>query len=182
MAEFKNRIIGEEVEDWRPVVGYEGSYEVSINGQVRRVGGGRGAHVGRLLKHAAHASGYHIVSLWAGNKGKSFLVHRLVFHAFVGVIERGKEINHRNGDKTDNNIANLELVTRRENIHHAIQIGLMRVSGTNNPQAKTTPETVRAIRAAHDAGRGGYKTLGLLFGMPWGSIRNIITKRTWANE
>jgi hypothetical protein len=59
---------------------------------------------------------------------------------------------------------------------------LMRVSGTNNPQAKTTPETVRAIRAAHDAGRGGYKTLGLLFGMPWGSIRNIITKRTWANE
>ena len=96
-------------EIWKDIVGYEGLYQVSNNGNVRRIGR-------RILKNFDAAKGYQKVQLWKENKGKAFLVHRLVLLAFVGQSEM--QTNHINRNKKDNRLENLEYVHARENINH----------------------------------------------------------------
>ena len=71
--------------------------------------------------------------------GKSCLVHRMVYETFCGAIPDGYQINHINGIKTDNRIENLEVVTPKENIHHAYEMGLKSPKYAEcNGQAKLT--------------------------------------------
>jgi hypothetical protein len=65
-----------------------------------------------------------IVGLHSDGKRSNQLVHRLVAQAFIGFIDRGFEVNHKDGDKTNNCVSNLEIVTRSENCTHAIRTGL----------------------------------------------------------
>lgn len=118
----------EEKEIWKPILGYEGRYEVSNIGRVRSLVAN---HNGRyctkkekILKQATNRLGYSVVRLTDDNKSlHTFTVHRLVMIAFVGLAE-GKEVNHINGIKSDNRIKNLEYVTHFENVQHAIRNGL----------------------------------------------------------
>lgn len=165
---------------WRDVPGYEKVYEVSNVGRIRRIAGGCGAQPGRLRKLSNHNQGYKAITLHCDNQAKSFLVHRLMYVAFVGPIPSDREINHIDGNKQNNVLSNLELVTRRENIHHAIALGLMNVIGEANSQARVTEEQVKRIRSQYRFGGGpGYKALAKAYGLPWGTVRNIVTRRTW---
>lgn len=81
--------------------------------------------------------GYLCLSL-AGNK---HYIHRLVCEAFYGLIEKDIEVNHLNGNKSDNNLDNLELVTRSENIKHAYANNLAKGKpGETNSQSKLSNE------------------------------------------
>lgn len=104
-----------ELEIWKDVLGYEGKYEVSTLGNVRRNG--------KLLKQLTNRQrgDYKIVGLC----GKKHKVHRLVGITFIANTENKPEINHINGLKWDNRIENLEWVTRKENVQHAVKTGLM---------------------------------------------------------
>lgn len=134
-------------EQWRPVIGWEGWYEVSDHGRIRRVGGGRGAKVGRIIAHWPTEEGYHRVRLTRDDCPKWFLVHRLVLEAFVGPCPEGLVCNHWDGDKDNNRPANLEWTTQRENNDHAFRTGLRRMpAGEKNAAAKITPEVVAEIR------------------------------------
>lgn len=75
------------------------------------------------LKSRSDKSGYQKVDLGRGNTKN---VHRLVWDAFHGPIPASVEVNHRNGDKNDSRLENLELVTRSQNMAHAYASGLMR--------------------------------------------------------
>jgi hypothetical protein len=163
---------------WRDVPGYEGKYQVSASGDVRRIGGGGGSKHGRIRKQTDHKAGYKAVSLSSANQGRSFLVHRIVISAFLGPIPDGYEVNHINGVKTDNRIENLEFVTRAENIRHAMDTGLINNIGSDNPTSKLTEAQVAEIRILH-AGGTGYKNLGRKYGVSWECIRNIIKGRSW---
>lgn len=165
--------------EWRPVVRYEGRYEVSSCGDIRSVMRGRGAVFGRIRKLSDHAMGYKSVSLWKAGKGRTHLVHRLVAEAFLGPVPKYCEVNHKNGDKTDNRVENLEYVTRPHNIQHAMATGLMNIVGTDNPSAKLTENQVRQIKERHMPGKYGYKRLAAEFGVTWEAIRNIIKGRAW---
>ena len=81
---------------------------------------------------------------------RAFLAHRLVWEAVHGPIPKGMELNHINGVKTDNRIANLELVTPSENALHAYRLGLRRADGEHNGRAKLTRTDADAIRASTD--------------------------------
>ena len=164
-------------EEWRSIPEYT-NYEASSLGRIRRVGKARGAKPGRVLAQSLINSGYMSVNLWSDNVPTVRLVHRLVYSAFTGPIPDRLDINHKNTIKTDNVPDNLETMTRRENIQHAIEAGLMNVVGENNPQAIITPEIVRAIRADHAAGLG-YKRLAKKHGLTWGCVRGVATRRTW---
>lgn len=134
-------------ETWRPVMGYEGWYEVSDHGRVRRVGGGRGAKVGRIIAQDITKDGYRRVALRLRNHRASFLVHRLVLEAFVGPCPDGLQCNHRDGDKAHNRPANLEWTTQRANNDHAFRTGLRRMpAGERHYAAKLTTEDVAEIR------------------------------------
>lgn len=122
-----------------------------------------------------------MVPLWLHNAGVSFLVHRLVAEAFIGPVPPGHEVNHIDGVKTHNAATNLEYLTRRDNLAHARRIGLYRLDGEHNPMAKITKDVVLAVRAAHAAGEGGYTKLSARFGLSWGTVRNVVKRKTWAS-
>lgn len=166
-------------EEWRPVRGYEGKYEVSNRGNVKRICKGRGSKPGRIIHQCDHVAGYKIVSLWKDNRGKSYLVHRVVAAAFSGEIPDGFEINHIDGNKTNNRSDNLEIITRHENIRHAMNVGLIDNIGSKNPVAKLTKSDVRLIKRLYSPYKNGYKKLGKLFNVTPFAIRNIIKGYSW---
>jgi hypothetical protein len=165
-------------EEWRPVVGWEGLYEISNLGVVRRASAGRLTYAGRILKPCAHNAGYVMVGFSAGARKERVLVHRVVALAFLGPVPPSQEVNHRNGLKTDNRLENLEYVSRARNLEHAREIGLYSVTGEANPMAVLTAEQALEVRRLHASGLG-YKCIGKLLGRPWGTIRNVVKRKTW---
>ena len=128
-------------EEWLPVVGYEGGYSVSSFGRVRN------ERTGNILKGCIHPQGYKMH--WFPG-GKFLLAHRVVAMAFVPGYAPGLDVNHKDFNKVNNCVENLEWVTRTQNMLHAYKGGRMPV---NNPRgekarnAKLTDDAVRAIKA-----------------------------------
>lgn len=105
-------------EAWLPVVGFEGLYEVSSAGQVRSIS--RGRNTGRLLKqNIRHERGYLCVQLSKDNVRTTHNVHRLVCMTFLPNPENKRTINHKDSDKNNNTVGNLEWATHSENEKHA---------------------------------------------------------------
>lgn len=124
-------------EVWKPVVGYEGLYEVSNMGEVRGLPRtvltqkGWYQHVkGITLRQKNTKDGYKEVTLLKGSKPKSIRAHRVVAFAFLGAPSSPDlEVNHKDGNKQNNCVSNLEWVTSSENQKHAYRMGLQKVSG-----------------------------------------------------
>lgn len=74
---------------------------------------------GKLLSPKQAKNGYLLVQLFRDNRGSMRSIHRLVLSAFTGHEEKQMDVNHINGDRTDNRLGNLEWATRQENLHHA---------------------------------------------------------------
>jgi hypothetical protein len=170
--------------EWRPVVGFEGLYEVSSAGLVRRVGKGFGARVGRILKFRPHPRGYLRVSLSRASVGVDFYVHVLVASAFIGACPAGQEVNHKNGNKADNTwspaYTNLEYVTSIENNKHARETGLWHPArGEASGKAKLTEEQVRALRAEYAAGGTSHRKLAAKYTVSQQSVAGIISRKYW---
>lgn len=121
------------MEKWKDVHGYEGIYEVSTLGNVRTCVGkttesvrhGTRVWAVRILKQKTDKNGYKRVTLYKDKKPKTWLVHRLVTHAFLYKPEGMDLVNHINGKPYDNRVDNLEWCTPKMNIHHAFETGLM---------------------------------------------------------
>jgi len=133
--------------EWRPVVGYEGIYEVSKFGGVRSLAGIQRKFLGGVLKLFANEWGYLRVDLQYNKKRKSRLVHQIVAESFIGPRPDGMEINHIDGDKTNNCADNLEYVTHSDNVKHAFKTGIMIPKrGEDNPASVLTESDVIKIR------------------------------------
>ena len=89
-------------------------YELSQDGLIYK------SRTPGIKKTTKSKYGYHFISY----AGTTFLIHSLIWETFVGDIPKGLQINHIDGNKSNNRLSNLELVTPAENIHHAYKIGL----------------------------------------------------------
>lgn len=122
-------------EQWRPVVGYEGIYEVSSSGRVRslaRTDAQGGRRKERLLKPSRmDAWGHRGVKLRRDGVITSRYIHHLVLEAFVGPRPPGMEACHWNDVKDDNRLANLRWATKSDNRHDCVRNG-------NDPNARKT--------------------------------------------
>ena len=107
----------------KPVVGYEGIYEVSNTGEVFRVASGVNTVVGRKLSLSKNSRGYLNTCLYANGGYKMLCIHQLVAKAFIPNPNNKPQINHIDCDKTNNHVNNLEWVTQSENIRHAFDNG-----------------------------------------------------------
>lgn len=141
------------MEIWKPVPGYEGSYEVSNLGRVRSVSrytptwSGKVFKKGTIKKQKEDKDGYFKVWLSKNSKKKPFFVHRLVATAFLDNPDNLPVVNHKDGNKKNNTVENLEWCTLSENTKHAFKIGLIKPScrGTNKKVAKIDPATNEII-------------------------------------
>lgn len=132
-------MIDEHLELWRPVVDFEGYYEVSDHGRVRSVArwtsAGRGAQkmvAGRLLQDWIDPDGYHHVNLSKGGVAQRCSAHRLVCEAFHGgAANPDLEVRHLNGNPGDNQPSNLKWGTGVENAQDCLR------HGTNAQRRKT---------------------------------------------
>lgn len=114
------------MEQWKPIRGYEGLYEVSDQGRVRSLDrvlrgsfGTTEVHRGKIRKLSLR-SNYLFVGLHKDGVATSYDVHRLVADAFVmGKTKDRNDVNHKNLNKLDNRAVNLEWVTKSENAQHA---------------------------------------------------------------
>ena len=106
-------------EIWKPVVGFEGLYQVSNLGRIMSFHKTRG----RILKpyQGGYRKGYLVITLVRDGMKKKELVHTLVLEAFVCKRPIGYQCNHINSNKQDNRLENLEWVTPKENSEHVIK-------------------------------------------------------------
>lgn len=141
-------ILTEEVqEEWRSVVGYEGVYEISGLGRVRRIKRACGTQTGRILKAAIMWCGYLQLTLCSNGQRENHRVAGLVAAAFLGPRPHQHQVNHKDGNKLNNRSINLEYVTQSQNIQHAVVLGLYGDRrGSNNNLAKLTETTVMVIK------------------------------------
>jgi hypothetical protein len=165
------------LEEWRPVVGYEGIYEVSNLGRVKRIRTATCTQAGLILRTNPQWHGYHLVSLYLSGVQKVISVHRVVARVFHGPCSDGHEVNHIDGDKANNAASNLEYITRAQNLAHADQMGLTR-RGVLNGKAKLTDDDIRLIRSAPTT-HGMQSILARRYGVRQGVIWNIINRKAW---
>jgi hypothetical protein len=117
-------------EQWRPVVGFEGCYEVSDHGQIRSVdqnlirkNGTRYTHKGRVLSPDSRKYGHRYVVLKVNQQATHVYVHRVVLEAFVGPCPEGMECRHLDGNSANNQVDNLKWGTPSENRADIIRHG-----------------------------------------------------------
>ena len=130
-----------ESEIWKDVVGYEGLYKVSNEGNVysvRRVNSAGIRCGGLMLKLTQHKSGYIQVCLRKNGVMKTKKVHRLVAKAFIPNPNHYLEVNHRDENKSNNNVKNLEWCTREYNMNFGT--GIKRTADKNNKPVKGVHE------------------------------------------
>ena len=174
------------IECWKPVLGYEDLYQVSDTGRVRRIAGGCGARVGRILRACNASAGYPCICLrWNGHK-KTQTVHTLVAQAFLGPRPVGLQVNHKNGIKTDNRVVNLEYVTQSENIRHSFRVLGRKGSGGGlhgvaNGRAKLTAPIVREIRRRYTKDGVTQCELAKQYGVSQSAISRILHRKKWAH-
>lgn len=137
------------MEVWRNVVDYEGVYEVSNFGRVKRVKRATGAKAGRILRPGTLANGAKNVSLTKDSRPRSFTVHRLVAIAFLGSPPSPRhQVAHNDGNPANNRLANLRWATPAENAYDQVVHGTQKGRHYGRTSA-LTDEQVYAIRADH---------------------------------
>ena len=165
-------------EIWKPAKGHESRYEVSSKGNVR------GIRKGIVLKPLIYPNGYCFVGLYVGeNKTKNFLIHRLVAETFIPNPDNKTQVNHKDGNKKNNDISNLEWVTARENLVHAFKIGLKTQIGSKHPNSKLNEAIVSEIKRTYVKGSRiyGCKPLARKYGVNERAIYSIIHHETWTH-
>ncbi len=184
-----NQIITElvsqlEGEQWSPISGLEKFYRVSSFGRITSLcksayGAPWPRKKEKVLKPQLNSStGYYcyVFSRWGSGKDVRYNIHKLVATHFIPNQNNLPEINHKNGIKTDNNVSNLEWVTREENIRHGFLTGLIKVNkGENAHNSVLTNEQVLYIYNYN----GSPRQLSRDLGMPYSRIASIRNGVSW---
>lgn len=172
-------------ENWLPLIGWEGVYEISSLGHITRTKKHRRCNAGPL-KCSAKVNGYPVVHLRDGpNKNASSLVHKLVALTFLGAPPSDQhQVNHKNGDRSDPRLINLEWVTCSENhIHayHMLNRATVSNKGTAAGRAKLTDKNVIEIRRRYTAGGISQQSLADEFGVTQPMIGCIVRRVNWTH-
>lgn len=127
-------------EEWRDIKGFEGVYQISNFGNVKTLNRvtylGRNKKSTRIEKECIRKIYRKATYLRINLMGKYYSIHRLVAEAFIENKNGCKYVNHKNGDKHDNIVSNLEWVSHSENMKHAFSTGLKSNKNGNHSMAK----------------------------------------------
>ena len=149
---------------WRTIADFP-NYEVSNTGLVRN------RIKLRLIRPRMLRNGYYQLGIARDGRQWFRMVHRLVAAAFIGILPDGMEVNHKDGNKLNNHVTNLEYVTHRQNMEHAMNV-------LGNPGGKLTRKEALEIR--HKIAQGQKHTdVAVQYGISKGTVRDIEKNRLW---
>ena len=115
--------------EWKPIRGYEGLYEVSSHGAVRsceRITVD-GKHLStKILNGGCYPNGYEFMCLRKDGQNQNRMTHRLVAEAFIPNLDNLPVVNHKDGNRHNNSVDNLEWCTQSQNLKHAVEIGIVK--------------------------------------------------------
>ncbi len=162
-------------EQWKPVVGWEGLYEVSNLGQVRTLG--RKDRNGRTVRQIVRSQvksncGYYQITLYHLDRVENVTVHSLVARAFLGERPDGLCVHHFDGGRTTNVLVNLKYVTPSHNIYVSVM-----PCKESHPHAKLTDAKVEEIRRLYKTMPN--KTLAETFGISTAWLWKLVTNQNW---
>jgi hypothetical protein len=162
---------------WRSVPSYEGVYEVSCFGWIRRVSKASGTQSGRILKDFNNHATYRYITLRVNNIPSNFLVHILVAKVFHPNPMNKPQVNHKDGIKWHNWASNVEWATRAENMEHAAKTGLT-PTGEKSHLSKVTAKDVREMRSIFSLGIA-QKKIAQIYGLSKGQVNRIVHNINW---
>ena len=172
--------------------GYEGYYQVSNYGKVRSLDrvikektGKTQTLKGRVLKLRINPGGYYYVGLGKNGTKATFAIHQLVAQAFIPNPYNKKTVNHLDGNKLNNSVANLEWSTYSENLEHAYKIGLRRAVkssevASKNYKRKLTEQQVKEIKLLIAAKSLTLKQIANQYNVGRSTIASIKSGRSWS--
>jgi len=169
-----------EIEKWKDIPGYEGMYQASDFGNVRSLNYRKTKKIG-VMSQTKNKNGYLHTTLYKNKKTITVLVHRAVIMSFYGVSEL--HVNHKNMNKTDNSLANLEFCTRSENMRHALnnkKFNFTDRKGSLNINAKLSEGDVLEIKKKISEGFSNGE-ICLEYNVQKGMISKIRTGRNWGH-
>lgn len=177
-------------EIWKDIKNYEGLYQISNLGNIKALPKIRGRALvkEKILKPKIGQRGYKQIVLSKNNVKKGACIHRLVAIAFIPNTENKPFINHKDGNKINNCVSNLEWCTCRENTMHALNMGLRKYivapKGADVKNAKLTKDDVNFIRnnfKRRDK-EYGINALAKRFNVERHTITKVINRKTYKGE
>ncbi len=168
------------MEIWKDLSEYESLYKVSNLGRVKSLPR-KGTRGGILLLDKTRNK-YLCVQLHKNGKQKNTMIHRLVAEVFLDNKDNKPYINHKDCDKFNNKVENLEWCTHRENIIHSILNGIHKIPdnrGENHGNSKLTRENVLEIRSKYIPRIYTLTKLASEYGVYNETIRDVVNGKTW---
>lgn len=169
-------------EIWKDIKGYEGIYQISSHGRLKSLSrpliykdGRKGTLKEIILIGAVASNGYRIVSL--GKKEKKTM-HRLVAETFMPNEYERTTINHKDGNKLNNRLDNLEWNSYKQNNDHARNKELNNQHGENTNFSKFGDQVVNALRKVHKETNFTYVKLAELFDMSPSTVKDIVSNKS----
>lgn len=160
---------------WKDIPGYEGLYQANRKGEILSL---HENNFKKKLIPSKHTTGYLVVSLSKNGVRKKHKIHRLILLTFVGVCPNGKEVNHKNGIRTDNRLKNLEYVTRLENIRH--QFHVLGNYPLDRTWTKIADSIILEIRRLYADGLS-QNSIAKKFGLGRTTVAKIVHRKTHKN-
>mgnify|MGYP003293868181 CR=1 FL=1 len=144
------------MEIWRDIKGFEGYYQISNLGRVKNVSNSQ------IRKTHPTRDGYLKIRLLHNGKDVTARIHRLVAEAFIPNPDNKETVNHKDGNKLNNNVENLEWMDRSEQMYHAYNHELKKsIKGVKNTNSKLTENEIRQIRKEYVPYDRNYSTVAL---------------------
>lgn len=135
---------------------------------------------GKEIKQRLNADGYFCFTSGKKNFRTCVRTHRVIAKAFIPNPEGKPEVNHIDSDRTNNNVKNLEWMTRKENILHSYRSGKNNNRGENNPHSNLTRELVIEMRKLYKNGMT-INEMAKKNDKPWNTVSNAVKGITWSH-
>jgi hypothetical protein len=181
--EFTHMMFCQEV--WLDIPDYEGLYQASSFGRIRSIDrkilckDGRSKLIkGTTLTPTKTKHGYLALALCCNGVPQTHTVHKLVSRAFLGFRPEQMQVNHLDGNKSNNAASNLEYCTPSENTRHAFRTGLNLSKGEVNPSAKLKANDIKSIVARASNGET-LRSIAASYGLVVSSIWAIVNNKAW---
>lgn len=180
-------------EIWKDIEGYGGSYKISNKGRVKSLNRTiykrgypyniKGKFIKQVFRKSKQENRYFGVGLYRDGKSKNYYVHRLVAKAFISNPENKPTVNHKDGDRFNNCVGNLEWATQQENIQHSWDNGMStphhKIKGENHPKSKLKKEDVLFIRKCAKTNEMNTLELSIKYNISTRHVNNLKKGKYW---